>query len=222
MFDDFYDEPSEFEAEICEFKAALREAVKREFLEKMAALEKENASLREFRDKKQEYDRELAKMRREYDAAMASAKREAERMRANDIVRTLCSTGYRPKAFYTERPKCDRCNERRQIVYISPMGRKCTEDCKCAKKYVHYEPKEVALFQFGVRRGGLGSQYFERTEEDRDFDSYSFIANLYERNEEKAFDKVNSWNVVFEEEANCKAYCDWRNEQERAEQGGLL
>ena len=46
-YDDFYGEPSEFEMQISEFKDSLKQSVSHEWIDKMNALEKENAELQE-------------------------------------------------------------------------------------------------------------------------------------------------------------------------------
>ena len=55
MFDDFFDEPSEFEKQIFEFKESLKNVVKQEILDEMERLREENRSLREIKKLKQEY-----------------------------------------------------------------------------------------------------------------------------------------------------------------------
>ena len=45
--DDFYNEPSEFEIQVEEFKESLAKAIKGEFLEEMGRLKEENRKLQE-------------------------------------------------------------------------------------------------------------------------------------------------------------------------------
>lgn len=71
---DFYEEPSEFDIQIEEFKSSLASSVRKEFLEEMDALKKENASLREFRDNKDKYERELREAKAEYQRKMENCR----------------------------------------------------------------------------------------------------------------------------------------------------
>lgn len=64
--EDFYNEPSEFEQQIYEFKEALSKQVRDEFIEKMDKLEKENAELqtvkKDFDKIKQDYEDKKRKL----------------------------------------------------------------------------------------------------------------------------------------------------------------
>lgn len=51
-YDDFYDEPSEFQIQIAEFKQSLMESVKQEFLDEMERLKTENRELQTFKREK--------------------------------------------------------------------------------------------------------------------------------------------------------------------------
>lgn len=57
--DDFFYEPSEFEEKVDEFKECLALAVKEDILAELKKLREENESLKEFKGKKEQYEREL-------------------------------------------------------------------------------------------------------------------------------------------------------------------
>lgn len=76
---EFYNELSEFDEQIKEFKAALVSSIKEEFLDEMERLRKENESLREFRDKKEEYEREFIEIKTEYERKIKNIEREADK-----------------------------------------------------------------------------------------------------------------------------------------------
>ena len=66
-YDDFYNEPSEFEQQIYEFKQALVKAVKEEYQEELETLRKENAELADFKSKKDELERAHREALREFE-----------------------------------------------------------------------------------------------------------------------------------------------------------
>lgn len=210
--EDFYVEPSKFEEQIEELKFHLASSVQKKYLDEMDALRKENESLREFRDNKEAHDLELRQAKAEYQAKMRDAERQANKKKLKDLLRLFSVVGYRPKAEYQQKPKCDKCDNDRKIHFISPSGRKMTEDCACAIKTPVYSPAAVQMISF-YAGDVLCEMYFERTDEGRDYDRYDFIADLYDRNK-PPFEKINRYRVVFLNEEDCRKYCDWLNEQE--------
>lgn len=211
--ENFYREPSEFEEEIEKLKAALASSVQQKFLDEMDALRRENELLRDFRDEKEAYDRELAQAKAQYEAKRREAEMQANRKKLKDLLALFSVTGYRVWTNYVQGPKCDKCDKDRKIHYVSPAGRKMTEDCTCAVQTPIYSPKEVSLVSF-YASDKLSSMYFERESEDRDYDRYDMCAELYDRHEDITFEKINKYRVVFLKMEDCQRYCDWLNEVE--------
>ena len=209
--EDFYIEPSEFDEDIEGLKAKLASSVQQKFLDEMDALRKENKSLREFRDKKDAYNRELADIKAKCEIKMRNAEIEADRKKLKDLLSLFSVTGYRVRVAYTQGPKCDRCDGKRKIHFVSPAGRNMTEDCSCAVKTPHYSPEEVALVSF-CASDKLSSMYFKRVDSYRDYDRYDMCADLYDRDKEQPFEKINQYITVFLKKDDCQAYCDWMNE----------
>ena len=182
---DFYEEPSEFDMQVEEFKSSLASSVRKEFLDEMATLKKENEELREFRVNKKKYERDL---------------------------RTFSVIGYRASPEYKQGSKCDRCDDYRRFHFVSPMGRNMTEECSCAKKICTYSPKEVKLLRFYAGKE-IVDTYFEQVERDEDYDSYSLCTQIYDKTK-KPFEDINWFYTVFLREEDCQKYCDWLNKKE--------
>lgn len=215
--EDFYMEPSEFEEEIETLKESISKSIQKKFLDEMKALRAENETLWEFRDNKEKYERELKAAKAEYKYKMQQAESQANKKKLKDLLSTFAVTGYRPEPKYKQGPKCDRCDENRRFHFVSPMGRKMTEECSCAKSIRSYSPKEVRLIEFYAKKE-LGSTYFERVREDEECDRYSLCAQIYEKDMEP-FEDVNWYYAVFLDKDNCQKYCDWLNEREALEDG---
>ncbi|MCI8843860.1 MAG: DUF3987 domain-containing protein [Oscillospiraceae bacterium] len=211
--EDFYTEPCEFEEQIEELKAALASSVQQKFLDEMDALRKENKSLREFRDKKEAYERELAQVKQQYKTKMRDAEMNADRKKLKDLLSGVSTIGYRVGYKYIQGPKCDKCENDRKIHFTSPSGRKMKEDCLCARRTVNYYPTEVSLVSF-YARDEVSSVYYEMKQEDRDCDRYDLCAEIYDHDKAKAFEEINKYRVVFLEKEDCQRYCDWLNEVE--------
>lgn len=209
--EDFYTEPSEFEAQIDSMKESLAAAVQKKFLDEMEALRKENEALREFREKKEEYDRELEEVKSEYRLKMRDAELTANRKKLKELLRMFSVQGYRPNPNYLIGPKCDKCDDKRRIHFISPMGREMSEDCLCAKRKRHFSPNAVGLFSFEVGEDIIG-KCFERND-GREHDRYDYISALY-GSENLDYEEINWYRAVFLNEADCQKYCDWLNSKE--------
>ena len=73
--DDFYNEPSEFDMQVEEFKESLAKAVKSEFLEEMERLKKENRNLREIKENFEQIKRDYERKKMECDWERTRKKR---------------------------------------------------------------------------------------------------------------------------------------------------
>ena len=147
MWEDFYNEgPSDFDIAIEEFKEGLRKTVRDEYVKEMTRLKKENEELQEvkknFNKIKQEYkDKEEALKRRE-----DNLNYELARKKFNELTTIADFSEHIYVIDYKEGyvPKCDKCDDNRQIHFTSPSGRECKEDCPvCGKRYCIYYPKPV-------------------------------------------------------------------------------
>lgn len=209
MWENYY-EPSEFDILMDGFKDSIRENVKQEIKEKIERLEKENAELRDVKEKWED-------VKRYHEEAICELKREKERVRKeleskkiNELLESLAFTAYRPKANTEVGPKCDKCDEKRRIYFTSPMGRKMSEDCTCAARKVTYVPSEESLYCFYVRSSGqVSSQYFTRTEEG-DWDRYDNCGTVYSELPDD-LEKVSTFHAVFMNLSDCEKYCDYLN-----------
>lgn len=210
--DEFYTEPSEFDEEIESFKEALSKSIQKKFLDEMEELREENISLREFRDNKERYEQELKAAKAEYQRKMQDAERQANQKKLKDLLNTFAVVGYRAELEYRQGPKCDKCDDNRKIHFVSPMGRNMTEECSCAKRIRTYSPKEVRMLKFYAGKE-IFNTYFEQTNRDRDYESYSFVAQIYDKTK-KPFEDVNYFSTVFLQEDDCRQFCNWLNEQE--------
>ena len=215
--DGFYNEPCEFDAQIEGLKEALSKAIQEKFLDEMEELREENISLREFRDNKERYERELKVAKAEYQRKMQDAERQANSKKLKDLLSTFAVVGYRANPEYKKGPKCGQCDDNRKIHFVSPMGRKMEEDCSCAKSTCTYSPKEVHLLKFYAGKE-IVDTYFEQVSKDRDYDSYSLRAQVYDKNR-KPFEDISYFSTVFLQEDDCQQFCKWLNEQEALKDG---
>ena len=86
MYDEFYDEPSEFDIQIEEWKDTLRECVKKEYKEEMERLRKENAELLDIKKNWQEKIRELETEKFKLKVATIDAENKAKKARLRELL----------------------------------------------------------------------------------------------------------------------------------------
>lgn len=227
--EEFWEEPSEFEQQVEEFKDALRSSVKKEIEEKIASLEKELDELKDFKnDRKkiiQEYENKIREVKREADAQIRNTKeleKKWKKARLHHLLGDYLTIGW--KIGYTKEygEKCDKCDSNRKIHFTSPQGKQYAEDCKCAKLYYKYFPKEASLSKIYVRKKNLGwgdngkSDFYNRyytIKDDDDCDIYETASEVY-ASSDFDYEKVNSYRAVFLNEEDCAKYCEWKTVQE--------
>lgn len=215
--DDFFYEPSEFEEKVNELKESLTLAVKEDILAELKKLREENESLKDFKEKKEEYERELQRTKNECDRKIREAEENAKKMKLREVLDFISVTGYRPKAEYIKKPKCDKCDKYRKIHYITPMGREAEEYCKCNDSIVKYSTEEVKLVKFDVDdREDEVTFHYEKEKESEYYVSYSYIADVY-RTLDTDFNDINSYKAVFLKKEDCQRYCEWLEKKKNKE-----
>lgn len=221
--DEFWGDYNEFDSQIEEFKDALRNSVKNEIKEKIASLEKEVEELREFREQKD-------KIVKKYREAINSAKHDAieaenkwKNARLHELLGDYLTVGWGVKRDNIMGDKCDKCNESREVHYISPCGRQMVELCNCAKTHTVCRPQEKTLIYMNVKKknfyGRNGeddkwNRYYEVENAD-DYDRMELINEVYLKGEDVDFEKVSNYRAIFLNKEDCQKYCDWLNERER-------
>lgn len=211
-WDDYY-EPSEFDIMISEFKQSIVDNTRQEIKERIQKLEKENAELQEVKKNWNQIKKEHESAIRELRYKTENAEKEAKKQRVADILKSIAVKGYRPDYIFENLPKCNKCDVNRRIHYVSPMGRKMTEECECAKRKIKYFPKEVKCLKINVGNSSVEGFYFELCHEDSYQDTWTSCSDFYESLPE-SLDSINGYRAVFLNEEECKKYCDWMNEKD--------
>jgi hypothetical protein len=215
-YDDFYNEPSEFEMQIDEFKESLMNSVKDEYKAVMERLMKENAELQEVKRNFDQIKREFNQKTVELDMEKSDLRNKIRRERLKDLMKDFEVILYTAYSRRKSGPKCDKCDENRRIYYTTPTGRETYEECNCKNSITYYEPQKNVCSSFASRNGKFIAWYKPFNDEDVDGYSYeSSTAPKFIYSGEK-FEDVpeNRWTVYFKTEEECQAYCDWLTAKE--------
>lgn len=229
MYNDYYNDfysPSEFDIMILELKDELRKSVKEEYLNIIKKLEDEIAEFEEFRNNKAIYERDLASVQAKVETIKNEAYREASRKRLDELLADVNVPAWKisSKYEYTQ-PKCDRCDDNRQIHFTSPSGKDMTEPCECSIRKYRYFPEEVRCIEFHTQNKECCEKVFVtfiqtreelngwnghtgRWERAEYGDNYAYI--LYK---DEPFEKAKNLkhNFYFLCKEKCQEFCDWLN-----------
>ncbi|WP_055108923.1 hypothetical protein [Paenibacillus ihumii] len=214
--EDFYYEPSEFEQQVDEFKQSLLNAVRYEYKAEMERLRKENAELQDIKKRKKEIEAEHANALRQFESEKLNFENKLKRMRLAELLGENLLIAWFPSSQNNRKPKCDKCDEQRLIHYTTPSGKPAHERCECSEYKRFYKPEEIECYQFYQSKNSWGgkmpaiSLYYQR-KEDREYDSFEACRRPYGG---EPFEKVERWNVAFNSQEECQAYCDWLNAKE--------
>lgn len=216
MYDygDYYDEPSEFEQQIDEFKNSLYDCVKKEHKDKMTRLEKENKELQETKKNfdaiKTEYNNKL----RELNIKLETAERDAKRLKLKDLMQELKQVLWQAKTTRVYDEKCEKCNNNRKIEFTSPSGKTFEEDCTCGIGIIKYLTSPYEIYSFQQNRDGIGKWYIKKYRDEDYYSEDSKCVDFLVKSEEDFISIPDRmYNVFFETEELCMKYCDIKNNE---------
>ena len=216
--DDFYDEPSEFEEQIDEFKQGLISAVKDEFKAELERLSRENAELQSIKIRMREIEREHKSTLNAIENDRRNLEATIKLQRLTELLPDNFLQGWCVAAKHEEKPKCEHCDENRRLEYKTPRGREQQEQCECAEKLVTYFLEPAELYKFTQHEYCYGGEttpgihvYFEHKTRDRN-DEFTRENSIFAG---EAFKDINRYHVVFLDKAKCQEYCDWLNNRQR-------
>lgn len=209
----------------------IRDEVEREYEAELKALKTELEELKEFRDKRDEF--ESAKQL-EISAIRACAERQIKDFRNACLEDLLYSDRAYTVALDLVRPeKCDLCDENRKRKFISPLGREMTEPCTCAKYINLYKVVEAPLYRISEEKHSVyryyykdGSTYWsahvlERKESTDAFYRYATSRQEYmgtndysKDSSDVAFEDLNRYNAFFWNREDAQKYADWLTAKE--------
>lgn len=217
MRDDFY-EPSEFEFKIEELKEELRSSVKKEYTDRIEHLEAELARLKDIRDNYDEKVRELNVAKQNAEIAAANAENVARKASLHKLLEPMRVDAWAidRKIVYVK-DKCDKCDARRYLHYITPMGREAKEPCECSKQKNVFSLVEAEVYELVGRSGGSGVKIYYQYERQSDYDwddRFRITYRVYK--DGTAFEDIifPADGIIFLNKEKAQEFCDWLNNKE--------
>ena len=221
MYDEYWDEPSEYEQMILELKESLRESVRQEIKDEIESLRSKLAELNDVQNNWSAKLREVEEEKYKYQEAVRDAKRDANRAKLTELMESIEHEAWTVRGHYEYlKPKCDKCDKDRRLHFKSPNGREMTEECECAKRKYIYEAKPIILYKIHQRIESNGRPkdnpwlyyaLYERNgfypgEKDEDIELINIRFGETERREK--------YHAYFLDEGAAKAYADELNSEE--------
>ncbi|MFC7559933.1 hypothetical protein ACFQY3_14770 [Paenibacillus farraposensis] len=156
---DFWDEPSEFEQQVDEWKEALMNSMKEGHKQEIARLQKENGELRLVKSQLENMKLEHRQKLHELDLQKQDLERKVRRERLDTLMEDFILELWVPESDYKLGEKCDKCDDNRRFHYKTPMGRDDSETCGCAVKIPYYKPELYTVYSFGMKDDGKNSDH---------------------------------------------------------------
>lgn len=217
--DDFYDEPNEFDQQIDGFRQTLLKAVKTNFLTKMEQLEKENDELQQVKNNFKKIERDFKAKERALEIERNDMKRQAYRERLSVLMKDFEVLMFRADYKGVLPPKCDKCNEKRKVAYVTPLGKNLEEDCHCNVSSRLYFPAEFVASEFRVNSDNKQMLIWYKMNPGRDYDHASYdssdLAKTVFEQGMKYEDLKGYYTTFFRTQEECQKYCDWLTEKEQ-------
>lgn len=215
--EDFYYEPSEFEQQVDEIKQALMNSVRDEFKAEMERLRKENAELQEVKRNLEVIKREYNQKVVELDMQKRNLKSEVRRERLLELMGDFKVELFRARRDLRSGPKCDKCDEARNIYFKSPSGKQMVEQCVCKNNITYYKPEPCICSSFELRNNEFMAWYKPYREADgmelELLGSSSVSRFIYKGEDFESIEEMY-YSVYFKTQEECQLYCDWLTEKE--------
>ena len=216
-YEDFYDEESN---EIIE---AIKGSIKKEFVEKMEALEKENWELREVKERIESMEYEHKQKLREMEKEKQDLLRRIKESSFAEIMKIASEPVYIVKRSSNMVQKCGLCDDDRKVEFTSDDGRKIKGPCACRKSITTYKPEQVMAVSFYSSRNFRDlhqeAVFIDSTDDPHNRTvSFKYNSSVFVKGEEDYPDiKKNYWRYIFRTLEDAQAFCDYQNQRELPE-----
>lgn len=220
--DEFYNEPSEFDIQMEEFKESLAKAVKSEFLEEMERLKMENQNLQSIKENFEQIKRDYERKKYECEMAKREAEEKAKHMRTEELLEKYKIFLWTVDWEYLYGPKCDKCKDNRTVEISLPSGKKVTDECKCSESRVKVMiPQRMVLWELSDRDHVIAAWYKACGKKEDRYYTLSYASSVFaDGNIVKpgtSFDtlaeKEDQIQILFRTKEECLAYCEYLNKK---------
>ncbi len=216
-FDEPYYEPTEADKILLEYVEKMKGALSKEFKARRETIEKENLRLVEENINLKALVGETSKRERELESQKKTLESDIKRKRLQELFQDFEHNLYKPNNSRKNKPKCNKCDDKRKLCFTSPSGKDMAENCECSNRDDFYTVSEYHCTEFilpernysGEELKGVTAWY---KESDPDYDGYQSSMALRDMDifKEGLFEEETE-NTYFRTKEDCQRYCDWLN-----------
>ena len=192
--------------------AALLAAAKGNVAQMVAELKRENAFLKNENSRlSTELMRALSRSR-ELSDKEDELNRMAAQMPIDKFFGQRSVIMYKPSHARLGRPdKCDKCNDDRNIWFLTPLGKQAYEACECSGYLYGYQPNEMILTELRKDNRKLLMWFKPYERDEHGYTSGDFVEDTAVYKPGDDFAKLDKYKAYFRDLADCQAYCDRLN-----------
>lgn len=209
-----YYEPTIADEIFIEYQQKMKDALLESVRQEIEQIKKENGSLKVSNKVLRDQISGISQREKQLEIDKQNLERQVRRERLSSLMKDFEIVMYRVDTIYPLPPKCDKCNEKRQIEFKSPSGKDMTEYCSCNTGKIFYAPQEYICKEFRVDRndGAMRMWYKENHEKDYDWYGYegSDLAKVVYKDGMNYEDLDR--DIFFKSIEECQKYCNWLNE----------
>ena len=207
-----YYEPNAYEEIVMEYQQKMKEVLLGTIRVEIEEIKEENVRLKKANQILLDEQNNIENKKRQLEIQKSDLMRQVKRERLSQLMSDFQVVMYQADTIYPKIPKCNKCDNDRNIDFISPSGKQMKESCSCNKGEKTYIPAEYICTEFKVNRddGAMLMWYKENHEKDYDWYGYnsSDLAKYIYKGE--AFENLND-DTNFKSKALCQEYCNWLN-----------
>lgn len=218
-YDDFYDEPTEFDERVEEFKESLMGSIKYKFLNRLKSLEKENERLYEENKDLEKLKDECVQKKRDYDIAILNAKAEVKNATLEELLEEYKCVLYMAKNESLFLKKCNKCNKSREVEIILPSGKVIEDSCECNKSFQGFYPETVVLYEIEKNKCSPNEIrfYYQKSKISKNsfklLEGIDYLANDNLVKQGTEFEDIKTETPLFYTYEECLAYCKYQNKK---------
>jgi len=196
-YEDYFYEPNEFEQQVEEFKDVLKQSVAKEIADRIVTLENENKILKErvkgVDELEKTYKVQISHLEGEKANILRGYKQELYNATLKDLFDncTLFQRIYKIDQIRTPTPKCDLCDDKRNVIAVSPDGREHTVGCSCRFDKLSYQVNDNTHTAIYIQKGKKEDNFRFEVRNDSSYEYGHRISEVFEK-----FDENNPISLI--------------------------
>jgi hypothetical protein len=222
---DYYDEcyePSAFDDIANEAFQKMQDCLKQQVKDYYNNIQKDNERLKKENEELKNREHTVRNKELELESKIRDLERTFTKSKFSEMLKPFEKEFYIYYADSTSKlvPKCNQCDENRQITFTSPSGKTILRNCECNKRYTYYKPVKTKIISLWLHKDGWNNRPFtisakyQDTRDDEHYCDFKILEIIDKFNEEevKSYNPSTYGNSTgFLSKEECKKYCDWLN-----------